>query len=471
MSTTTSPIPGAPRVSRPPHPDGGSPPGDTEARRDDPFGASLRSALRGHRPNGGAAPPDRSQRDRSPAEQERADRDAPRSDTPADRPGGHRATEATDSEPEATEPEPVAAEAGVEADASTPERVAGHPPNRDLDRWLDQPPAVTPTPPQGPRQAATAAASATTVDSVPSEPSPVTSATSPDADGPPLPATGSSTSPLTRTDASTRWGTAPATAAEGPPAPTTAEPDGNVTATPRTGPPEGGTAHGRTAERGPGAAHTETVPTPDPTAGATASPAATAETPEAPDAPIEARSDLGRSGAEAPAGEQPPLRTETAPSAPGRPIPSPGTGETERLVRLSELADAIRATLRRSGPSSVRVQLHPAELGTVEVEVRLRDDGLHLLLRAEQPHGAERLTSQLTELRRALERDDLHVRGLEVSVGTGDRDTERRGDTGRRDDDVAWRDRGTAVRPDAPKGALLRPHAAPRAEHRLTIEL
>jgi flagellar hook-length control protein FliK len=150
----------------------------------------------------------------------------------------------------------------------------------------------------------------------------------------------------------------------------------------------------------------------------------------------------------------------------------PGTGDADQLVRLSELAEGARAALRRSGPSSVRVQLHPAELGSVEVEVRLRADGLHLVLRAEQAHGAERLATELAELRRGLQREGLPLRGLEVSVGSGDREPDRR--ENRTDQGL---DDDLPARPEA-VGAEARPATAPnrtgptdRSDHRLTIEL
>jgi hypothetical protein len=142
-------------------------------------------------------------------------------------------------------------------------------------------------------------------------------------------------------------------------------------------------------------------------------------------------------------------------------------------VRLSELVDAARATVRRSGPSSIRVQLHPAELGTVEVEVRLDDDGLQMVLRAERHHGAERLASNLDQLRRGLEREGLQLSDIEVSVGTSDPGTDLRGDTSPRDadDDPAWNDEETVDRPSPSTSALRRASVTHRSEHRLTIEL
>jgi hypothetical protein len=120
----------------------------------------------------------------------------------------------------------------------------------------------------------------------------------------------------------------------------------------------------------------------------------------------------------------------------------------------------------------VRVQLHPAELGTVEVEVRLDDDGLQMVLRAERHHGAERLAANLDQLRRGLEREGLQLTDIEVSVGTSDPDTDLRGDTTPRDaDDPAWSDEETVDRTTPPAGARRRASATHRSEHRLTIEL
>jgi hypothetical protein len=129
--------------------------------------------------------------------------------------------------------------------------------------------------------------------------------------------------------------------------------------------------------------------------------------------------------------------------------------------------------MRRTGPASVRIQLHPAELGAVEVEVRLRDDGLHMVLRAEQPLGAERLAAELADLRRGLQRDGVQLRGLEVSVGPGDRGPDHRDDRagGRRLDDDPTPHHAAAPTAARPPTGPTRSPAVAHTDRRLTMEL
>jgi flagellar hook-length control protein FliK len=113
-------------------------------------------------------------------------------------------------------------------------------------------------------------------------------------------------------------------------------------------------------------------------------------------------------------------------AGPATPVPprSPaatdaGRGAAEAL-RVADLVDAARATLRRGEPGSLRVELHPAELGGVRVEVRLDGGSVRVDLRPETAIGAERLSTQLAELRRGLERVGVPLERVELHQATDD---------------------------------------------------
>jgi flagellar hook-length control protein FliK len=114
----------------------------------------------------------------------------------------------------------------------------------------------------------------------------------------------------------------------------------------------------------------------------------------------------------APASElQPLLRAAAAPAAPAR---------VERPVRLHELADAVKTTIRVAageGRTTARISLQPEELGRVEIHLRYDGAGVSASVATDSSAAAEVLTAASGELRRSLEAQGFTVLGLDVHQG------------------------------------------------------
>jgi flagellar hook-length control protein FliK len=99
---------------------------------------------------------------------------------------------------------------------------------------------------------------------------------------------------------------------------------------------------------------------------------------------------------------------------PGRDVP-----------RLPVHADQARALLRLAqhrGQAQAQLSLHPAELGGVEVRLRMTTHGLMASIRADRPEAAQVLQQAGADLRRALEAQGVQLAGLEFGLaGDGDR--------------------------------------------------
>jgi flagellar hook-length control protein FliK len=95
-----------------------------------------------------------------------------------------------------------------------------------------------------------------------------------------------------------------------------------------------------------------------------------------------------------------------------------------RPVHLRELPEAFRTAVRvavREGQTSAQLELHPAELGRVEIALRYDGSGgVTATVTAESRAAATALLAQAPELRRALEAQGLTVHGLDVNqAGVG----------------------------------------------------
>ncbi|RME75371.1 MAG: flagellar hook-length control protein FliK [Planctomycetota bacterium] len=84
-----------------------------------------------------------------------------------------------------------------------------------------------------------------------------------------------------------------------------------------------------------------------------------------------------------------------------------------------QLADHLRLQIRR-GARRARLQLRPAELGSVDVRLHMGREGLQAELRLERPEVAQAVRHSLGELRAALESARLPVGRIEVQLATPD---------------------------------------------------
>lgn len=208
-----------------------------------------------------------------------------------------------------------------------------------------------------------------------------------------------------------------------------------------------------TASDGLGAATARSVPaadTPvggDVTASADANPAghATAddatpftgpvtETPEAPTA-----TSTGPTTGTAQATAVTPAPTTQAAMATTAGAPTPAAGAMPPQVPVSgQLASAVAAMQRRGdGEYVASLDLHPAELGRVRVEIEIRAGVVNVQVAAEQAGTRGLLNDQLADLRAALEQGGMDAGQLDVaSHGFGDNvdhDDDRTDSSGRTD--------------------------------------
>ena len=84
----------------------------------------------------------------------------------------------------------------------------------------------------------------------------------------------------------------------------------------------------------------------------------------------------------------------------------------ETTLQLRELVEVAAAR----GVARARLQLHPAELGGIEVRLRVTAEGLTAAIAAERPEAAQALQQASAELRRALEQRGLTVLSVEVTL-------------------------------------------------------
>jgi flagellar hook-length control protein FliK len=114
-------------------------------------------------------------------------------------------------------------------------------------------------------------------------------------------------------------------------------------------------------------------------------------------------------------------------TASGATTTEPGAATAERLLRMNELVDAARATMRHRGPERMVLELHPAELGTVTVDLRLDGQTVNVQLRASHAGAVERLAAELEQLRQDLANAGVSVGDLDVSSGSQGRSADRDG--------------------------------------------
>lgn len=93
-----------------------------------------------------------------------------------------------------------------------------------------------------------------------------------------------------------------------------------------------------------------------------------------------------------------------------------GDGEvvdtTDRTRFINRVAQAVAAGLRRDG--TLRLKLHPPELGVLRLQLRWKTGRVAARLEADNPEACTLLTEALTGLRQRLETQQIRVEKLEV---------------------------------------------------------
>jgi flagellar hook-length control protein FliK len=116
-----------------------------------------------------------------------------------------------------------------------------------------------------------------------------------------------------------------------------------------------------------------------------------------------------------------PAAPPAAPLAPvAKPVAAPSFAfhAAETVQGMRDLAHVAAAR----GAARARLQLHPAELGSIDVRLKVTAEGVTAQITAERPEAVQALQQAGAELRRALEDRGLNVVSFEVehaATGTG----------------------------------------------------
>jgi flagellar hook-length control protein FliK len=145
---------------------------------------------------------------------------------------------------------------------------------------------------------------------------------------------------------------------------------------------------------------------------------------QAPPAPVLARA----AHKAAPKTAEPTIAVESTTPQPTGPVQRADTPEsTQPPVRLHQLADATRATIRlavREGRTDAHITLRPPELGQVRIRLRYGATGISATLTADSQQALSALSQALPELRRGLEQQGLTIQNLDLELaGDGPRTT------------------------------------------------
>jgi flagellar hook-length control protein FliK len=108
-----------------------------------------------------------------------------------------------------------------------------------------------------------------------------------------------------------------------------------------------------------------------------------------------------------------------APAPPTAPSPANPHAAATPAPRLPVHPDQARALLHMAnhrGQAQARLTLHPAELGGVEIRLRVTTHGLLASITADRPESAQVLQQAGADLKRALEAQGVEVAGLDIGV-------------------------------------------------------
>ena len=223
-------------------------------------------------------------------------------------------------------------------------------------------------------------------------------------------------------------------------------------------------AQDRTAAAGPA---TPAIPATPATPAAPAPAVAPPPTASAPrDERLPAQKDAGPAKAAPPASHTPVADPQPVIDQAAAPKDRPAVRapDAPRPVLRPERIEALVRVATRQGAAEARIELHPQELGSVVVKLRVTSDGLNATFTVANPDAVAQLQQAGDDLRRLLEAKGITLATLDVraqSSEAGDRREQRGWDRGRDrrrtvehvDDDL------TAVTTSIPVGELVDVHA------------
>lgn len=103
------------------------------------------------------------------------------------------------------------------------------------------------------------------------------------------------------------------------------------------------------------------------------------------------------------------------------PQPAPGTAPEAAAVAtqtgfdMSKLGEGIAGRIRNGDRvQTLSLQLHPAELGGVRIDVRQVEGVTHMVLTPDNPTGGQRLAAALADLRHDLDRAGVNIGDLQL---------------------------------------------------------
>jgi hypothetical protein len=100
-----------------------------------------------------------------------------------------------------------------------------------------------------------------------------------------------------------------------------------------------------------------------------------------------------------------------------RPVVAHGAPEPRPVLR-GERVEALVRLATRHGAAEARMELHPQELGSVVVKLRMTSDGLQATFTASNPEALTQLQQAGDDLRRSLEAKGLTLATLDVRAET-----------------------------------------------------
>ncbi len=116
-----------------------------------------------------------------------------------------------------------------------------------------------------------------------------------------------------------------------------------------------------------------------------------------------------------------------AASAPTSPTTSPGTGlmklPSGATFQQSAVVDQVInhfSGAQKLESGSIRLQLHPQELGELRMEIEVKQDNVKAHITAQNPQAQEALERHLPRLRETLAQQGLHLNNVEISVAAGE---------------------------------------------------